>query len=167
MKRLLSPLFPDEFAAARDAGSRAGSGPVRAGLTIRQSVQEVLLDVTVRDSHGRIVKNLKPGDLQIFEDGVRQDVKSFKLVLAPGEGKGKGASGQTSVVANAATPTNPLRTVNLICIVFANLDAFTKQYATNAVKDFLKSQLQPDTWVAVFNLESQLTVLQPFTTESQ
>jgi VWFA-related protein len=91
-------------------------------------------------------------------------VKIFKLVQAPGEGKGKGASGQTSVVANAATPTNPLKTVNLICIVFANLDAFTKQYATNAVKDFLKTQIQPDTWIAVFNLESQLVVLQPFTT---
>jgi VWFA-related protein len=163
MKRLLGPfslvsllLIPAALA------QEAASDP---GLTIRQSVQEVLLDVTVRDAHGRIVKNLKPGDLQIFEDGVRQDVKSFKLVQSPGEGKGKGASGQTTVTANTSTPTNPLRAVNLICIVFANLDAFTKQYAVNGVKDFLKSQIQPDTWIAVFNLESQLTVLQPFTTD--
>jgi len=164
MKRLLglfflaSLLLPAPFIFAQDP---TASDP---GLTIRQSVQEVLLEVTVRDAKGRIVKNLKPGDLQIFEDGVRQEVRSFKLVQAQGEGKGKNAGGQLAATANAATPTNPLRAVNLICIVFANLDAFTKQYATNAVKDFLKSQIQPDTWIAVFNLESQLVVLQPFTT---
>jgi VWFA-related protein len=165
MKRLLGPfslvsllLFPGALIRAQETTSDPG-------LTIRQSVQEVLLDVTVRDAKGRIVKNLKPGDLQIFEDGVKQEVKSFKLIQAPGDGKGKGASGPTTVTANAATPANPLRSVNLICIVFVNLDAFTKQYATNAVKDFLKSQIQPDTWIAVFNLESQLTVLQQFTTD--
>jgi VWFA-related protein len=164
MKRLLSLFFlaslllPAPFILAQDAT------PSDPGLTIRQSVQEVLLEVTVRDAKGRIVKNLKPGDLQIFEDGVRQDVRSFRLVQAQGEGKGKSAGAQLTATATAATPTNPLKAVNLICIVFANLDAFTKQYATNAVKDFLKSQIQPDTWIAVFNLESQLVVLQPFTT---
>ena len=165
MKRLLGPfslvslLLPATLLRAQE------TAPPDPGLTIRQSVQEVLLEVSVRDAHGRIVKNLKPGDLQIFEDGARQEVKSFRLVQAPGEGKGKAAAGQTAVVANAATPANPLKAVNLICIVFANLDAFTKQYAVNGVKDFLKSQIQPDTWIAVFNLESQLVVLQPFTTD--
>jgi len=163
MKRLLGPFSLASLLLIPAA--LAQEAPSDPGLTIRQSVQEVLLDVTVRDAHGRIVKNLKPGDLQVFEDGVRQDVKSFKLVQAPGEGKGKGATGQTTVTANTSTPVNPLRAVNLICIVFANLDAFTKQYAVNGVKDFLKSQIQPDTWIAVFNLESQLTVLQPFTTD--
>ncbi len=165
MKRLLgsfclvsSLLLPAQFLRAQEAA------PADPGLTIRQSVQEVLLDVTVRDAHGRVVKNLKPSDLQIFEDGVRQDIRSFKFVQAQADGKGKNATGQLTTTANAATPTNPLRAVNLICIVFANLDAFTKQYAVNAVKDFLKGQIQPDTWVAVFNLESQLTVLTPFTT---
>src|SRR3984957_6990633 len=164
MKRLLglfslvSLLLPSAFVRAQE------TAPSDPGLTIRQSVQEVLLDVTVRDSRGRVVKNLKPADLQIFEDGVKQDIRSFKFVQAQAEGKGKNAAGPLTATANAATPANPLRAVNLICIVFANLDAFTKQYAVNAVKDFLKSQSQPDTWVAVFNLDSQLTVLTPFTT---
>jgi VWFA-related protein len=165
MKRLLGPfslaslLLPAMLLPAQE------TAPADPGLTIRQSVQEVLLEVSVRDAHGRIVKNLKPGDLQIFEDGVKQEVKSFKLVQAPGDGKGKAASGQTAVIANAATPTNPLKAVNLVCLVFVNLDAFTKTYAITAVKDFLKSPIQPDTWIAVFNLESQLVVLQPFTTD--
>jgi VWFA-related protein len=164
MKRLLGSfplasllLLPAPFLHAQEA---AAADP---GLTIRQSVQEVLLDVTVRDSHGRLVKNLKQSDLQVFEDGVRQDVRSFKFVSAQTDGKGKNATAQAATASSAA-PANPLRAVNLVCIVFANLDAFTKQYAVNAVKDFIKGQIQPDTWIAVFNLESQLSVLQPFTT---
>jgi VWFA-related protein len=138
--------------------------PGDSGVTIRQSVQEVLLDVTVRDAHGRIVKNLKPTDLEIFEDGVKQDVRAFKLVQGnESAGKGKGAAGNLTAT-TAPSPGNPLKSVNLVCIVFVNLDPTTKQYAVNAVKDFLKSAIQPDTWIAVFNLESQLVALQPFTT---
>src|SRR5580658_8297531 len=155
MKRLLGPFSLASLLLIPAAlAQEAASDP---GLTIRQSVQEVLLDVTVRDSRGRVVKNLKPADLQIFEDGVKQDIRSFKFIQAQAEGKGKNAAGPLTATANAGTPANPLRAVNLICIVFANLDAFTKQYAVNAVRDFLKSQIQPDTWIAVFNLESQLT----------
>ncbi|MGA2594055.1 MAG: VWA domain-containing protein [Bryobacteraceae bacterium] len=36
----------------------------------------------------------------------------------------------------------------------------------DATREFLKSQFQPDTWVAIFSLDSQLSVLQPFTTNT-
>ena len=49
-------------------------------VVIRSSVREVLLDVVVRDARGRLVNNLKPGDIAVYEDGVRQDVRSFRLV---------------------------------------------------------------------------------------
>lgn len=133
------------------------------GPTIRQTVQEVVLDVVVRDARGRVVKNLKPGDLEVFENGQPQEIRSFKLV--PGRdvllSKSKSPVKQ---VWSSATPANPLKATNLICIVFANLDPYTKKYAVDAVKKFLKSSFEADTWVAVFNLESQLTVLHPFTT---
>jgi len=164
MKRLLGPFPLVSLLSAAALVHAQEATPTDPGLTIRQSVQEVLLDVTVRDAKGKVVKNLKPGDLEVFEDGVRQDIRSFKLIQGQTEGKGKAAAGQLTATANASTPTNPLRAVNLICIVFANLTPFSKQYAVNAVKDFLKTQIQPDTWIAVFNLESQLTVLHPFTT---
>ncbi len=127
--------------------------------TIRHTVQEVVLDVVVRDAHGRVAKNLKPSDLEVYEDGVRQQVLSFKLVQGREVVSKSIASGSKPVVA-----ANPLKAVNLICIVFVNLDPYTKKYAVDAAREFLKSQLDPDTWVAVFNLDSKLTVLHPFTT---
>ena len=50
--------------------------------TIRATASEVLLDLVVRDKHGKPVKNLKAGDIQIYEDGVRQDIRSFRFVAA-------------------------------------------------------------------------------------
>jgi len=131
------------------------------GVTIRHTVQEVVLEVMVRDAHGRVVKNLKPSDLEVYEDGVLQKVQSFKLI------EGREVMSRTSKAPTPAKPlaaaANPLKAVNLICIVFSNLDTFHKKYAVDAVAEFLKSQLDPDTWVAVFNLDSILTVLHPFT----
>jgi len=137
-------------------------------LTIRQSVQEVLLDVTVRDSKGRVIKNLKPGDLQIFEDGVKQDIRSFKLVLGRDtESKGPAVSAKAPGSPAASPAGHPLRAVNLICIVFVNLDPTTKIWATKAVEEFVKMNLQPEDWVGVFNLGNKLTVLQQFTQNKQ
>src|ERR1700722_1918234 len=100
MKRLLGSFFLASLILPAPVIWAQDSAPSDPGLTIRQSVQEVLLEVTVRDGKGRIVKNLKPGDLQIFEDGARQEVRSFKLVQVQTESKGKAAGGQAAAGAS-------------------------------------------------------------------
>src|SRR5579884_2147939 len=145
------------------APARSQEAPKPEGPTIRQTVQEVVLDVVVRDNHGRFVKNLKEGDLDVYEDGVRQQIRSFKLV------QGRDVLLKEKTAAGAPTanvPANPLKAVNLICIVFDNVDFTnpnTRKYVVDAVKEFLKSPIEPDTWLAVFNLDAKLTVVQPFT----
>ncbi|HVP00343.1 MAG TPA: VWA domain-containing protein [Bryobacteraceae bacterium] len=164
MKTVAAPLLiaPFLLSLAAPAGAQDAS-PRDQELTIRQSVQEVLLDVTVRDGKGKIVKNLKPGDIQILEDGVRQDIRSFKLVLGR-ESDTKPQSASAQAPSPAARPAgSPLRAVNLICIVFSNLDPVMKQWAIHAVQDFLKINMQPEDWVGVFNLGNRLTPLQQFT----
>src|SRR6267378_1003567 len=59
--------------------------------------REVVLDAVVKDRKGRPVKELAGSDFEVFEDGVPQQVKSFRLVtrdagplVAPkGEGSAK------------------------------------------------------------------------------
>src|SRR5262249_62004879 len=46
---------------------------------IRIGTAEVTLDVVVRDKKGRPVKDLTASDFEIYEDGVRQQVESFRL----------------------------------------------------------------------------------------
>jgi VWFA-related protein len=167
MKKVLGWVAPSILFLLPGASARAQEQrPI-----IRQTVQEVVLDVVVRDGRGRVVKNLKSGDLEVYEDGVRQEVRSFKFVQGHDvvvKGNSKATADQPSgSVSKAAAAANPLKAVNLVCIVFANLDAFTKKYAVDAVKEFVKTQMETDTWVAVFNLDSALTVLHPFTTSRE
>ena len=54
--------------------------PPSAGPAIRVTTTEIALDLVVRDKKGRQVKNVKPGDVEIYEDGVRQQLLSFRMV---------------------------------------------------------------------------------------
>jgi VWFA-related protein len=177
MLKLLSLLACGALGlAAAQSGNPPGAPPQESGATIRTTAQEVVLDLVVRDSRGRPVKNLKPADIQIYEDGVRQTFRSFRFVQGrevlqqQSEPPDKGPD-NAKPVAEATAPApvaaNPLRAVNLICIVFHNLDPYTKKYAVEAAQEFLKNQFEPDTWIAVFSLDAQLTVLQPFTTDRE
>ena len=80
MKKLLAPLSLAALILQPGGIGRAQDAPKDTSVTIRSTVQEVVLEVVVRDARGRVVKNLKPGDLEVFENGVRQEVRSFKLV---------------------------------------------------------------------------------------
>jgi VWFA-related protein len=142
--------------------------PPDSGLTIKATVNEVLLDLVVRDKHGKLVKNLKPGDVEVYEDGVRQPIRGFRLVSGPEtpppqEPAAAGTKVEPASIHKAGSASGPLHTLHLICIVFQNLDLNTKKYAVEAVQEFLKEELPPGTWVAIFNLDQNLTVLQNFT----
>ena len=53
-------------------------GSQDAGLpVVRSTTQEVLLDVVVRDRKERLIRNLKPAELRVLEDGVPQELKTF------------------------------------------------------------------------------------------
>ncbi len=136
---------------------RAQESPV----TIRSSAQEVALDLVVRDVHGRLVKNLKPSEVEILEDGVRQDIRSFRLV---GGRPAVQAPTSEAAPAPAAPAPSPLTAVNVVCIVFHKLDVNTRKFAVEAAQEFLRSQLPPGAWVGIFNLDSTLSTLHPFST---
>ncbi len=130
--------------------------------TIRANASEVLLDIVVRDKHGKPVKNLKAGDVQIFEDGVRQDVRSFRFVAARETVRQEVSEAQPSP---KATAPRPLRAVNLICIVFHNLDPISRTLAIEATREFLKNDLPPQTYVGMFLLDDRLKPVQPFSND--
>lgn len=151
------------------AGAQTGPAVVPGPTpTIHATVNEVALDLVVRDKHGKLVSNLNPGDVQIYEDGVLQPVRSFRLETGHTvtEEQEAGSTTKTPAV-TAPAAALPLRKVNLVCIVLhnqGNLDATMKKFTLEAIQEFLVSNWQPDTWVGVFSLGSRLNVLQPFTT---
>ncbi|MGA2183024.1 MAG: VWA domain-containing protein [Bryobacteraceae bacterium] len=120
------------------------------------NVHEVSLDLVVRDSKGKVVRNLRPEDVQILENGAEQKITGLRFV----EGRDS-----TTAQAGAVGRVAPLRTSNLVCIVLHNIDVHTRRFATAAVEEFLAKQFPAGTWIGVFNLGGGLSVLQQFTTD--
>jgi len=56
------------------------TGPAGGQATFRAAVNLVSTDVIVRDGRGQFVADLKGGDFEVFEDGVKQEVSSLVLI---------------------------------------------------------------------------------------
>ncbi len=107
------------------SGLAQESTPPSAGPAIRVTTTEIALDLVVRDKKGRQVKNVKPGDVEIYEDGVRQQVLSFRMVSGREQQSRPGSQAKPQT----APAFVPLRELNTVCIVFYNIDPVTRPRA--------------------------------------
>jgi VWFA-related protein len=140
-------------------------------LTIRTGTQEVLLDLVVRDKPDKLVNDLKSDEIEILVDGVPQTVRGFRLVS--GKEQIAYTKEQDRTAAAAATAGTPaggapagqkVPEVNLVAIVFSNMCPNSRDFAREAAAEFLKRNILPDTYVAVFSLnDNGLNALQGFT----
>ncbi len=133
------------------------------GPTIHATVNEVLLDLVVRDKRGKLVKNLSPGDVEIYEDGVKQQPLSMRLAAGHAVTEQVNGSGVSPA---ARTAPRPLRETKLVCIVLHNQSSQNlpmKKFTVEAIDEFLRNHLGPDTWIGVFSLGSRLVPLHSFT----
>jgi VWFA-related protein len=117
----------------------------------------VLLDVVVRDKKGRSVPDIRAEEIEVYEDGVKQKVDSFKRVESePPKVEG---------VAAPAPQPDASRHLNLVSLVFDQLGVDARRLAQKAGLSFIEKALQPNTWVAVFRIDQRLAILQTFTSD--
>ena len=145
----------------------APSDPV---ATIRTRSEEVLLDVVVRDKHHKLVTNLRPNEIEVYEDGVPQNVKMFQLVEGAAQLETERSQAQAQITANpgsgqtAVTPVKQLRELNFVSIVFGPIAPLNSEFAREAVTDFLKSDSFPNTYLTVYTFaNNHLSLAQPYT----
>jgi VWFA-related protein len=138
--------------------------------TFRSGAQEVLLDVVVRDKKGQRVTDLKPGDLEVFDNGVQRQVSSFRLI----EGGASTISPEdrtTSTTTAAAIPTapqkhiNPLGQIRLVTLIFNRLDLNSRTLAQKASLDLLKNEFPENVFMSVLVLDDGVHALQAFTND--
>jgi VWFA-related protein len=151
-------------AAALIPGRAQDATPPPPGPTIRVTATEIALDLVVRDKKGRQVKNVKPADVEIYEDGVRQQLLSFRMV--PGREQQSREEGQPKPQAGTGSFL-PLRELNTVAIVFHNIDPVTRPHAVQIVKEFIKSNLPPESYIGIFNLNEKLIPVHEFTKNRQ
>jgi VWFA-related protein len=110
--------------------------------TFRVNVDLVTTDVIVRDGRGQFVSDLKPGELDVYEDGVKQDIASLTLYhggrmynqLTP-----PAAAIAEGIILPRNRPTNDAAgRVFLIFIDDLHLDFSNTPHARQLLKDMLK-----------------------------
>lgn len=148
------------LSAASVAALVFGQQPVpESNVVIRTSTREVLLEVMVRDARGRLVPNVDQGQVEIYENGVRQQIRSFRLVKGSQVRVQNEQQAHEPGPANSSNPSaspqfNPLRTINVVCLVMNDLTPDTRAFAFDAAKRFLNKELRPDTFIGVFSLDA-------------
>jgi VWFA-related protein len=123
---------------------------------IRSTAREVLVDLVVRDSHGHLITKLKPADVAVYEDGVRQDVRSFRLVAGKEvRVEDEKQAAEAAAAGDKHAPAfNPVRTVNLVCLILNDLNPETRGFAFDAARKFVNQELRPNTYIGVFSLDA-------------
>jgi VWFA-related protein len=135
---------------------------------IRVHTGEVVVDVNVTDRDGKPVPGLTESDFEVFEDGIRQQISSFRSIS-------RGAPGQVSPPAQAqdkaAQPpdivTDTLPYPRLISLVIDQVDMEQgdKVRAANAAQAYVDKFLHKDDMAAVFGVGFGVHVYQRFTSD--
>jgi len=151
----------------------------QAGYMFKAKSELVLVNVSVRDKDGKLVKDLKPEDFTILEDNKPQKVATFdientqnapqvpmndvSLLSTPPTTAARPAS-RTSTTGH---PDEAIKDRRLI-ILFFDLSAMQPdeiERSANAAQDYLNKQMQPADLVSVVSLANTITVNQDFTSD--
>ena len=141
---------------------------------VKISTNLIQIDVSVTDGNGRPIGDLKPGEIEIYENGKKQQITNFSFV----------SSGKPSIEkpANSARNTDKIPTPQpepfvprpegirrTIAIVVDDLSMSWESvgYARSALKKFVDEQMQDGDLVAILRTGGNIGSLQRFTTDKR
>lgn len=137
--------------------------------TIRTTTREVILDLIVRDKHHHAITDLRPDEIQVYEDGVRQKITAFRDVQGVEQLEMEQALAKSKTPALSAgapqAPSTALKELNFVSVVFAQIAPLNLEFAREAVLEFLKSGNLPNTYVTIYRLDRSLQLIQPYTAD--
>jgi len=117
---------------------------------IRISTDLVQIDAVVTDKDGKGVVDLRPEDIEVFEDGRKQTVTHLQYVAAgPGTGGGKGVG----TPAASPTPGEPRAFVFVVDNLGLSLEGTAR--ARRLIKSFVTSGLPPRDRAAIIETSKQ------------
>src|SRR5262245_17165602 len=125
MKNTLATLLIIALAGVQPVTTFCQSQSDQVKLKI--ATGEILLDMVVRDKKGRLVKDLKASDVEVYEDSVPQKLESFRLITRADESeaeKAKAAAGD-----QPRQPIVPESGFSTVAMVFDNLNPDNRRFA--------------------------------------
>ena len=132
---------------------------------VQLSANEVLLDLVVTDKKGRPITDLKPGEVEVYENGERQNVTSFGVVRVGPSPKGAATTVEETTAAPDAIAKSDFSGVNLIMIVIDRTSVQSPNLAQvyKAGESFVNQRLATNDLVAILASTNRPILLQNFT----
>ena len=143
---------------------------------VRITTNLVQVDAVVTDSKGKLVTDLKPEEMEIFEDGRKQKITHFSLSLEPAaataepEPKSKPAANPVTnappVSLNRLKPEDVRRTIAIV-VDDLGLSFESTYFVRRALKKFVDEQMRPGDLVAIIRTSGGMGALQQFTVDKR
>lgn len=144
---------------------------------VKISTALIQLDVTVTDKKGRILTDIKPEEIEIYENGVKQNVTYFSFVSAAAsvqteaEAKRKEQEKKDGKVA-IPVPTRTLRPEQIKRTIALVVDDLTLSFESaarvrNALKKFVETQMVDGDLVGIIRTGAGMGALQQFTSDKR
>lgn len=140
---------------------------------VRITTNLVQVDAVVTDKSGKVVTDLKPEEVEIFEDGHKQKVTNFSYYEAEATATASPPKEKPSVDKNMPpAPPSRLKPADVrrtIAIVVDDLGlSFESTYfVRRALKKFVDEQMQPRDLVAIIRSSGGMGALQQFTSDKR
>ena len=139
---------------------------------VKISTSLVQVDVTVTDKKGKVVRDLKPDEIEIYENGEKQKITNFSFVSAE--------SGQKQTIVKSdkndklAVPLPPInlkpeqvrRTIALV-VDDLTLSFESTHFVRLALRKFVEEQMQDGDLVAIVRTGAGIGALQQFTSDKR
>jgi VWFA-related protein len=152
----------------------------QAGFTFTAETDLVLVDISVRDRSGNLIRDLKPEDFTVLEDNKPQKVSTFdienmeKTPALPIQDVNLLGSTPKKTRSTAANPDSATAAEEHIIkdrrllILFFDLSAMQPdeiERSAQAAQNYLDKQMEPADLVSVVSLGNTITVNQDFTSD--
>lgn len=171
MKWLYSVILSTLFYTALCHAQTATPSPTPQGEddVVKISTTLIQIDVTVTDKSGKVITDLRRDEIEIYENGKKQDITGFNFVSnvrgsaeKPKETKLQAANPPPPP--SAVKPENVRRTIALV-VDDLTLSFESTYFVRRALKKFVDEQMADGDLVAIIRTGAGIGALQQFTTD--
>jgi VWFA-related protein len=139
---------------------------------VRINTNLVQVDVVITDRSGKLVTDLRPEEVQIFEDGRSQKITHFSFITTAPDSAQPAKSAKTIDKNEPPAPPVTLRPEQVrrtIAIIVDDLGLSFEStyYVRHALKKFVDEQMQPGDLVAIIRTGGGIGALQQFTSDKR
>lgn len=171
MKTVLASLIAVFFFAIAASGQQPAASPklpIDESEVVRISTNLIQIDMTATDPRGRIVTDLRPDEVEIYENGKKQKITGFNFVSATRNTQAA-LRADREPTAGMQPPVRPEQVRRTIALVVDDLSLSHEStaFAKKALRSFVDEQMDDGDLVAIIRSGAGIGSLQQFTSDKR